>query len=266
MTWLVNGRVTESLPVTDRGVAYGDGLFETMAWHDGQVRHFDQHWARLSLGCERLAIPRPDQHLVLQEIAQVASGTQCVIKLLLTRGAGDRGYSPDPASTPTRIVAGLSWPSYPEHCAEHGVRMGVVTTRLGVNPALAGLKTLNRLEQVLGARERQQQGWDEGLMLDVTERVIGGTMSNVFLVCGDELVTPSLEGCGVAGVMRHQVLAAAPALGLTVREEGIRMPRLLSADELFLTNALFGVWPVASLDDARWRPGPVTRAVKDQVT
>ena len=139
-------------------------------------------------------------------------------------------------------------------------------TRLGINPALGGLKHLNRLEQVLGARERTFAGWDEGLMLDAAGRVIGGTMSNLFLVRSDRLTTPDVATCGVAGVMRGRVKAAAADLGLQVTEEALTPDLLGTADELFLTNALLGVWPVAHLADRRWTPGPITRRLMDQVT
>ena len=265
--WWINGKPAESVSVADRGLAYGDGLFETMACIDGRVRHFEQHWARLAAGCERLGIACPGRELIEAELgAGPTVQGRCVIKLLLTRGSARRGYTPDPAAVPTRIMGRFSWPNYPQRCYERGARVGLVDIRLGINPALAGVKHLNRLEQVLGARQRQQAGWDEGLMLDTTDHLIGGTMSNVFMVQDERLLTPALTGCGIRGVMRNRVLAAASGLGLVTREAALGLEDLLQADEVFLSNALIGLWPVASFADRRWTPGPITRRLGHQVT
>ncbi len=264
--WWINGAPTDCVAAADRGLAYGDGLFETMAWLDGRVRHFDQHWARLAAGCERLGISCPARALIESEIAAAAMPRHGVIKLLLTGGSGRRGYAPDKGALPTRVMGWFSWPDFPQRCYEQGARVGLVDIRLGINPALAGLKHLNRLEQVLGARQRQQQGWDEGLMLDTTDQLIGGTMSNLFVVQDERLLTPELTGCGIRGVMRNRVLAAASGLGLAARETVLGLEDLLRADEVFLSNALIGLWPVASFADRRWTPGPITRRLGRQVT
>ncbi len=200
------------------------------------------------------------------EIAAVADRPRCAIKLIVTRGGGVRGYAPDPAADATRVVASFDWPAYPARNAAEGVRIGIAQTRLAINPQLAGLKHLNRLEQVLGARERHRQGWEEALMLDTRDRLIGGTMSILFLVQGNRLLTPGLRGSGVRGVMRERVLAAAPALGLQAVEGAVSVDDLEQADELYLSNALIGIWPVAAWAERNWLPGPVTRRLMDQVT
>jgi 4-amino-4-deoxychorismate lyase len=265
-SWWINGEPADCVSAADRGLSYGDGLFETMACLNGRVRHFDQHWARLSAGCEQLGIACPERALIESEIAAGVLQHPCVLKLLLTRGSGRRGYAPDKRAQPTRIMGRFSWPDFPQRCYEQGARIGLVDMRLGINPALAGLKHLNRLEQVLGARQRQEQGWDEGLMLDTTDQLIGGTMSNLFVVQDERLLTPELTGCGIRGVMRNRVLAAASGLGLAARETVLGLDDLLRADEVFLSNALIGLWPVASFADRRWTPGPITGRLGHQVT
>jgi 4-amino-4-deoxychorismate lyase len=264
--WLVNGEPGDSVAIGDRGLAYGDGLFETMAWVDGQVRGFDRHWHRLASGCTVLGIPLPDEACVKSEIQRVASASPCVVKLLVTRGESGRGYAPDPAGRATRMVGSFPWPRYPERCRVQGVTVGVANTRLAVNPQLAGLKHLNRLEQVMGARERQANSWDEALMLDYRGHVIGGTMSNLFGIINGTLTTPCLADSGIRGVMREGVLAAAARNGIPTASAQMNLETLAGAEELFLTNALIGVWPVAALADRRWQPGQVTRLLMEKVT
>ena len=263
--WLVNGELSDKIAAADRGLAYGDGVFETMAWLDGQVRAFAHHWERLNAGCNRLGIAAPDRAVLESEIVRVANAERCVIKIIVSRGASGRGYGPDPGGVPTRVVAGLAWPAYPQRCWTDGVTVGIAQTRLAMNPALAGIKHLNRLEQVLGARERQRHGWDEAVMLDYQNHVIGGTMSNIFLVLDGELRTPGLQDSGIRGVTRTRILAAARRMGVASAEATIDMNNVLAAEEVFLSNALIGIWPVARVAERIWQPGPVTRMLMEQV-
>jgi 4-amino-4-deoxychorismate lyase len=212
--WLVNGR-REALAPSDRGLAYGDGLFETMAARDGRIPRLARHFDRLMEGCGRLGIDRPDELVIGAEIAaHVPAEGRVVVKLIVTRGSGARGYAPPAAARPTRILSISSWPSYPRHHYTAGMNVRTCELRLGRNPALAGLKHLSRLEQVLASAEVRAAGVDEGLMLDSEGCVVGATSNNVFAVRGNEVVTPAVTRCGIAGVMRRAVLDAAPALGL----------------------------------------------------
>ncbi len=256
--WLVNGR-SSGVDPSDRGLAFGDGLFETMAALDGRIRWLDLHLERLEDGCRRLAIPPPERTLVATEIAEHCPAGRAVVKLLVTRGAGARGYAPPETPNPTRILAVSAWPDYPARLYELGIRVRVCRLRLGESPALAGLKHLCRLEQVLAQLELRGSDAEQGLLLDTSERVIGGTSSNVFVVRDGRLATPTLERAGIKGVMRRAVLAAAAELGLAAVEHDLTMADLHAADELFMTNALFGIWPVALLDDRAFRPGAITR-------
>jgi 4-amino-4-deoxychorismate lyase len=256
--WLVNGRETGVDPA-DRGLAYGDGLFETMASVDGRIRWLDYHFERLERGCRRLGIEAPDRGLVRTEIAArgARSGRE-IVKLIVTRGPGERGYRPPDAPKPTRILGFLAWPEIPSSHYSRGIRVRVCALRLGVSPALADLKHLCRLEQVLAHVELRGHDVEQGLLLDTTEHVVGGSSSNVFAVRGTELLTPAVTRNGIAGVMRRVVLETAPLAGLTPREADLTVPDLNDADELFVTNAVIGIWPVARLDEHAFARGPAT--------
>jgi 4-amino-4-deoxychorismate lyase len=257
--WLVNGRST-SLDPADRGLAYGDGLFETMAAMDGHIRWLDYHLQRLQLGCERLDLPPPDWQALRREIADYCpEHGRSVVKLIVTRGAGARGYRPDESAQPSRILSISPWPGCPPANYTDGISVRTMQLRLGENPALAGIKHLCRLEQVLAQLELRAGDAQEGLLLGSSGFVVGGISSNVFLLRGSELVTPDLARCGVSGVMRRATLEFAPQLGLTVIERDVTPEEVQQADEVFMTNALFGIWPVAMLDQHAFRRGPKTR-------
>ncbi len=245
---LINGSEANCLPVSDRGLQYGDGLFETLAVRDGAPCLWHAHLDRLARGADRLGIPCPPQELLLRECRQLAGGESTgVVKIILTRGSGGRGYGPPEGPQPSRILTLHPWPDYPPDWGEQGVEVIFCRTRLGENPVLAGLKHLNRLEQVLARSEWRDRGIAEGLMQDIRGRIIGGTMSNLFLVRAGRLLTPRLDTCGIAGTVRDLVLRIAGAFGSKVLERDIMRADLFAADGLFLTNALIGVWPVRRL-------------------
>jgi 4-amino-4-deoxychorismate lyase len=250
---LVDGRPTGVDPA-DRGLAYGDGVFETMAAHEGRIRWLDYHFDRLIAGCERLGFAPPDLAVLRAEVLAAAAGSgRHVVKVIVTRGVGMRGYAPPATPQPTRIVAKSSWPDYPAAHYTRGIALRTLRLRLAENPALAGIKHLCRLEQVLAQRELAPLGAEEGLLLDSSGFVVGGIGCNIFGVYGTRLVTPALERCGVKGVMRRVILEAAPPSGLTAVERDLTALELLDADEVFVTNALFGIWPVIDIDG---RPKP----------
>ncbi|HET8696218.1 MAG TPA: aminodeoxychorismate lyase, partial [Gammaproteobacteria bacterium] len=256
--WLVNGQRTGVDP-SDRGLAYGDGLFETMGCVNGTIRWLDHHLERLVDGCARLAIPAPDTSEIRAELrAHCPRDGRAVAKLIVTRGPGARGYGPPPRSKPTRILAISAWPSYPRENYSAGISVGVCELRLAEAPRLAGLKHLCRLEQVLAELELGNRA-QQGLLLDASGRVIGGTRSNVFAVRDGRLLTPALDRCGIRGVMRRVVLETAGTAGLVTEERDLTLGDLHSAAELFMTNSLFGIWPVARLDERPFAPGPMTR-------
>lgn len=256
--WLVNGQRNQVDPA-DRGLAYGDGLFETMAAQEGRIRWLDLHFDRLEAGCRQLQIPPPERRVVADEIASHCTRVgRATVKLIVTRGPGVRGYAPPPVSSPTRILCIGAWREFPSGHYERGIRVRVCRLRLAANPALAGLKHLNRLEQVLAHLELRDRDAEQGLLLDTSEHVVGGTSSNVFAVHNGQLLTPAIERAGIKGVMRRVVLAAAAELGVRAIERDVTLTEIANADELFMTNALFGIWPVAAFEQRTLARGPVT--------
>lgn len=253
---LINGMATDKVDALDRGLHYGDGLFETLAIRAGQPLLWQRHMQRLSAGCGRLGIPLPDNGLLENEAAQVCAGVaQGVLKIIFTRGAGGRGYRPPAEPRPTRMVALYPWPDYSP--ATQGVMLRVCATRLARNPALAGMKHLNRLEQVLARNEWNDAGIAEGIMLDSEGRVISGTMSNLFLVKAGGLMTPDVTQCGVAGVMRGLILDIAARLDIPARVREITLNDVLEADEVFVCNSLIGLWPARQLAERHYPCGPL---------
>lgn len=258
----VNGQPAGQIAVDDRGLQYGDGVFETMAVHAGRVRLLELHLQRLTESCRRLKIPPVPIEMLRQELSNAAAGEQqAILKLIVTRGSGGRGYRPPPAPQPNRILTLHPWPAYQARWWQEGIRMRSCATVLSRNPALAGLKHLNRLEQILARAE--WAGTDdiqEGLMTDADRVVIEGTMSNVFVRLADGgLVTPALDECGVDGVMRRYVLERAAGAGLSIRTGKFTLEDLANASEMFVCNSVIGVWPVRQLDHLTFKVGEMTR-------
>ncbi len=258
--WLVNGEATGLAP-TDRGLAYGDGLFETMAAWNGQVRRLDLHMQRLAEGCRRLRIPL-DRDGIEQEILSCCPPQgRHVIKLIVTRGSGLRGYRIPQPQIPTRIIGITDWPDYPLSHYTQGVRVASLDLRLGRSTALAGMKHLGRLEQVLAQQELSKKNAEEGLLLDERGLVVSGVACNLFVVRDGGLVTPDLSHSGVCGVMRRAVLEQAQRLGIHTTTTELYPAEVQAAEELFLTNAVFGIWPVRQLDTQAFETGSVTRTL-----
>ena len=258
----VDGQPADAVPLKDRGLAYGDGLFETLAVKAGQPVLLDRHLQRLDEGCRRLALVA-DQALIRDELlAYAAALGDGVLKLILTRGDSLRGYGINAGAPVRRILQGSPPATYPPAHGSSGVRLFPCATRLSEQPLLAGLKHLNRLEQVLARAEWQDADHAEGLMLDMSGRVIEGVFSNLFLVDNGQLLTADLSRCGVAGVMRAELLARAEALGLVTTVTDISLAQLQRADEVFVCNSVYGIWPVLGCGPMSWSAGPLTRKLQ----
>jgi 4-amino-4-deoxychorismate lyase len=257
--WLVNGERTGVDPA-DRGLAYGDGLFETMRAEHGTIARFAWHYDRLVEGCERLGFAAPARAVIETEIAaHLPRDRAATVKLIVTRGSGARGYRPPSEPRPTRVLCIAPWTPLPNEHYTRGIRVRTCATRLAENARLAGIKHLNRLEQVLAQREFSAAEAEQGLLLDASGRVVSGTSANVFAVTNARITTPDVSRCGIKGVMRRAVIAAAHELGLALTEGDLDPAALRMAEEIFVTNALVGIWPVAALDDRRLAVGPVTQ-------
>ncbi len=245
---LIDGLPARAVSIADRGLHYGDGLFETLPIVAGVARHWDRHLERLRLGCSRLGIPCPDEALLGADLDTLCTGVdRAVLKLIVTRGTGGRGYRPPEACEPTRMFARYPWPSYPPGLYRTGIVARVCATRLARNLDLAGIKHLNRLEQVLARREWGDPEVHEGLMLDTGGHVIEGTMTNLFLVRSGRLVTPDLSECGVLGIMRGLCIEAAGCAGIETEVRPVELAEMQTADHAFLCNSLVGIWPIREL-------------------
>lgn len=255
--WFRDGRPCDTVVADDRSVQYGDGLFETIAIRDGVPRLWDYHVERLRTGAERLGIAAPTGSTLRAELGaalgQARTDTKrCVAKILLTAGAGRRGYRRN-GSGPPGLLTGISGARpVQDKLYRDGVELRLCRTRLATQPQLAGMKTLNRLEQVLARNEWQDEAVFEGVTLDTDGRVICGTMSNVFLISGQHLLTPAITRCGVAGVMRRHVLALLHDAGIDCQVRDVEADELWAADGVFLSNSQFGILPARCCGAHDW--------------
>lgn len=251
---LVDGSPATGLPFDDRGLAYGDGLFETVRFVEGAAPLWRGHMARLRRGCAVMRIEAPSSDALLHDASRLAGSADCVIKLIVTR-TGGRGYFGGRNSR--RIVIRYALPAIDAADYENGVAIRWCRLRLSQQPLIAGLKHLNRLEQVMARSEWSDARIREGLLCDADDRVACATAANVFVVRNGQLITPLLDRCGVAGVARAWILARAKRW-LPVREGTLTRMDVESADEVFLSNAVRGIVPVRALATHRYTVGPVT--------
>lgn len=252
----VNGVLDSAISPLDRGFAYGDGVFETCRYSQGSIPLWSYHRERLSHSAERLKIPLNEALLTQYLNAMLAylndaNITQAVVKITLTRGVGGRGYRLPDQVVPTYCIGIFPGSQLRTEPYCNGVAVRICDLRLSQVPALAGMKHLNRLEHIL-ARAEWQDEFAEGLLLDVQGRVVEATVSNLFIVKNNQLYTPDLSMTGVAGIMRKTIMEKlAPALELACHTVDMELDFLCTADEIFLCNSVYGIWPVSLLIDDR---------------
>lgn len=259
----INGSPSSLVHATDRGLSYGDGVFTTLPVQSGAPLFLDRHLQRLQRDAGRIKLPSPQVTQLESEIRAFLKEVQDgIVKIVITRGQGGRGYLPPPDPDPTRILS--LFPPKPE--ASHtdpGMIATYCTTVLGHSPSLAGVKHLNRLEQVLARSELQGLAVDEGIMRDPDGFVVEGTMSNLFGVQGNQVFTPLLDRCGVQGVMRGLVIDGLRTdWGVAVEERRVTAEDLLSFDEVFLTNGVIGIQSLTQLDTRVYPKGPMATKLR----
>ncbi|ARN75538.1 aminodeoxychorismate lyase [Oceanicoccus sagamiensis] len=265
---LVNGSFSRSIDSRDRGLAYGDGLFETIKINAGHPEFLSLHLRRLQWGCARLGIDC-DVSVIesdIEKILPVASTQAAVLKIIITRESGGRGYQPDANAGFNRIlrVEGLTSDYAVE--ASQGVAVRLCDTRLGINPQLAGIKHLSRLENVLARAEWRDKAITEGLMFDSDGRLVEGTMSNVFIVKDKVLLTPRLHRCGVNGVIRQLLIEQlAPSLKLSCDTADVVLEDIYQAEEVFICNSLMGIVPVVTIGCHTKTIGDITRSLQQSL-
>jgi 4-amino-4-deoxychorismate lyase len=260
----VDGQPGTQLSVLDRGLHFGDGLFETIACRNARPRFLELHLQRLAEGCARLGIRYEDFPALAAQVREMAAAQpRGIIKLILTRGSATaRGYGAHGDERAHTVLLQYPWPPEDPQLWQHGVAVRTAQGRMGENPLLAGLKHLNRLEQVLIRGEWTDPSIYEALVFGSSGWLVSGTMSNVFLVTEGRIMTPALTRAGVRGVMRHVVMREAQRAGLDVVEATLDATALAAAAEIFLTNARIGIWPVRALDGRVRTVGPVTRRLQ----
>ncbi len=264
--WTINGKPAASLPVDDRAVQYGDGLFETIAVRHGEPRFWDLHVDRLERGCERLGIDAPDASALRSDLDATlhrsgVDATFAIAKIIVSSGRGQRGYRRPVTQSPSTIIGAFVSRPWPVAAYKDGIEVTICQTRMALQPQLAGMKTLNRLEQVIAQSEWQDRSISEGLMLDTEGRLICGTMSNVFLASSDTVSTPAITRCGVSGVMRRRVIELLEENGIDYEVRDINASELDDADSVFLSNSQFGVMPARRCGGRRWRTNQLTQDV-----
>ena len=263
-TW-IDGRRADSVPADDRGLQYGDGLFETLLLRHRTPRFLELHLARLALGCERLRLPFQALQQLRADIGAAAADAPvlAILKVIVTRGSAvQRGYAPG-GETPRRIVTLFDCPA--PNWPPDGVDLHVASMTMADNPQLAGIKHLNRLENVLAAREARDADAFEALMTAYDGRIVSGAMSNIFVVTKGVLATPPVDRAGVAGVMRSVVIRESSALGFAVSERRLSLADLKAADEVFITNARIGVVPVRRVGEHAFPMNTISRRIAGHV-
>ena len=271
----INGQLTDRIDALDRGLQYGDGLFETVLVRQGEAVFWKAHLDRLMRDAGRIGIPldlaliEAESSAFMRRISSSESSDRSgILKLVVTRGRGGRGYRPPDVPDPNRI---LQWHPLPPHLQdqqEQGIAVMTCSHPVSTNPALAGIKHLNRLDQVMASRELRAP-CSEGLMLDTEGMLVEGTRSNIFMVRHGTLSTPSLQRCGVAGILRSCLMQIAASQGIDV--ELMRQPPeiLFAANEVFVCNSVVGILPVTELAVqsrvVKFPVGPVTRYLQGRL-
>lgn len=258
---LIDGEYVGHVPADNRGLAYGDGLFETLLVQDGRPVWWGEHLARLRSGCEALAMRLPDPDLLEAEALQLCAGhARAVLKLSLVREGQGRGYAPRPQARSQRILS--LYPALPLPLADYreGIGLHWCETRLALQPRLAGIKHLNRLENVLARAELLGTRAGEGLLRDSVGRVVGATASNVFILRRGRLLTPALRASGIAGICRDWLLTRAPVEICELLPADIER-----ADGVFVCSSLRGILPAARLGARRYAPQPLIAGLMAQL-
>ncbi|CAM6786835.1 aminodeoxychorismate lyase [Leclercia adecarboxylata] len=251
--FLINGIPQETLPASDRAIQFGDGCFTTARIAAGQICLLDAHLQRLQMACEKLLIPFVAWAELQREMVELARGNERgVLKVIISRGSGGRGYSAANCLHPVRILSVSGYPAHYDGWRREGITLELSPVRLGRNPHLAGVKHLNRIEQVLIRTHLEQTDADEALVLDSEGVVTECCAANLFWRNGKDVFTPRLDQAGVNGLMRQFCLQQLAHSGYRVVEVHAREAVLAEADEMVVCNALMPVVPVRQYGSQRF--------------
>ena len=265
---LINGASQNSIPANDRSVSFGDGVFTTFRIINGKIQYLAAHLQRLKTGCDALAIKNVawvELELELAELAQQATETLMVGKAIITRGQGGRGYDSASVANPLRILSCSAFPLHVKTWREQGICLVWADLQLGIQPALAGHKTLNRLEQVLAKQELLAKGAAEGVFCNSNGNVVEACAANLFWRVGNVIYTPDLSLSGVNGIMRQQVIKYCREQRIELYEVAVPCKQLLKVDEMFISNSLLGVVPVMALENKKFYSNEFCRLLQTEL-
>ncbi|MCW8864484.1 MAG: aminodeoxychorismate lyase [Colwellia sp.] len=242
---LVNGVQENHIGIDNRGLAYGDGIFTTAKIVNGQVQYLSAHVKRLLLGCEKLLITPPKQAELTKQLVNVAKEySLAVLKVIITAKSGGRGYARSKDNGHDLLIMVHDYPAHYDEKATTGVQLAISQHQLGLNPMLAGLKHLNRLEQVLLRDELSNRTEDDLLVTNLNGEVIEATSANVFFIINGKLYTPDLSQSGVKGLMRQAILQRYPETSV----KSLSLDEIVKAEEIFICNCVMGIMPVATFN------------------
>ncbi|EAR55176.1 4-amino-4-deoxychorismate lyase [Photobacterium sp. SKA34] len=263
----INSQKQGELAITDRATQYGDGCFSTIGVKQGKLLLWSLHVERLQQTLRRLAINEPNWDQVFLQAEQSAATftDRGGVKILISRGCGGRGYSSTGCDDTTVIFSTFNWPAHYEQWQKEGILLGVCQQQLGYSPMLAGMKHLNRLEQVLLKQEVEHKQWLDAVVLNTNNHVIETTASNIFWRKGNIVYTPDLTGSGVEGVMRRHVITLLSTLPYTLELGNYSLPDLLCADEVFITNALMELVPIKVIDSTYYKEQSLLDVLKKRL-
>lgn len=271
-SFLINGSFDQAISVFDRGFSYGDGVFRTMKIRNGLPVSWPFHYQKLVADCAVIGIVCPSAELLMSDLQKLfekelfSEDLTQVAKIIITRGEGERGYAPPVITVPTRVVIKSVLPKYAESNYNKGVQLHVCDIKLAAQPKLAGIKHLNRLENVIARMEWREESIFDGLLLDQSGNVIECTMSNIFVRFGSELLTPDLSLCGVSGITRQRILGLGRILGLNVGIKSLTLAQILQADEVIICNSLFGAFQVTQINNKIWPQQDLAVKIRAVVT
>ncbi|WDE09796.1 aminodeoxychorismate lyase [Thalassomonas haliotis] len=255
----VNGQQTNILSVNDRGFAYGDGIFTTGKITAGCLELCDEHLSRLKFGCSKLQITSPDWLKLGEDLRQIAVQYQtAVMKVIITAGQGGRGYSRFGTGEPNVIIQVHAFPEHYALWARQGITLGICEQKLGLNPMLAGIKHLNRLEQVLIRQELDLRSEDDVLVVNLRDEIVETSCSNVFWQQDGRWFTPELSDSGVRGLARAGILAKLAAVQVKAS-----LSALDKINAMFICNAVMGVVPVRVFNHRELDISPVLALESD---
>ncbi len=262
----INGVKQDSVPALDRSFQYGDGCFTTIQTQHGQLRHWELHVERMQACLSTLVIAEPNWQELKTHLQHIAlTAPQAGLKLLISRGSGGRGYAAPVDAKPLIMTNHFDYPAHYNALQQQGVELGMSKVKLGHNPLLAGHKHNNRLEQILVRSDLAAQGFDDGVVLDIEDKIVETSSANIFWRKGKSLYTPLLDNAGVAGIIRRLIIQDADMLGYKALLGKFDVDHLQDAEEIFISNAILGVAPVTRIAGRKYDIGPLTRVLQERI-